>query len=63
MKELETYYCPECHNQLERISGCGSVAYMCNTCKKLISRKRMLKYDEATNTFSTNTTENEDSDI
>lgn len=42
----EQYYCPECHNPLERHSGCGAVGYLCNTCKKLISRQRILTYEE-----------------
>lgn len=44
MKDL--YYCPECYNALERLSGCGAVGYMCHTCKKLISRQKILTYEE-----------------
>ena len=36
------YYCPECGNVIERIIGCGSTGYFCNTCKKLISSKVVL---------------------
>lgn len=39
---MEDYYCPECFDKLERLSGCGAVGYMCNTCKHLISRQKML---------------------
>ena len=39
------YYCPECKNKLEELSGCGVVGYFCNTCNKLISRKIMLSED------------------
>lgn len=39
---MEDFYCPECLDQLERLSGCGAVGYMCNTCKHLISRQKML---------------------
>lgn len=41
----EQYYCPDCGHKLEVLSGCGSVSYFCNTCKLLISRKRIM--DEA----------------
>ncbi|MDX9870821.1 MAG: zinc-ribbon domain-containing protein [Clostridia bacterium] len=41
------YYCPECRNELEEISGCGSVSYFCHTCKKLISRKQIITKEEA----------------
>jgi|GEM_PF-738729 len=40
------YYCPECKNELEELSGCGVVGYFCNSCKKLISRKKMLTEEE-----------------
>ena len=43
---MEDYYCPECLSRLEKLSGCGAVGYMCNTCKHLISRKRMLTLQE-----------------
>ena len=43
---MEDYYCPECFNKLERLSGCGAVGYMCNTCKHLISRQKMLSQKE-----------------
>lgn len=43
---MEDYYCPECLNKLERLSGCGTVGYMCNTCKHLVSRQKMLSQQE-----------------
>lgn len=45
----QTYYCPECEGPLEYLHGCGSVSYFCNTCKKLISRKEILTFDEMQN--------------
>jgi hypothetical protein len=39
---MEDYYCPDCFDKLERLSGCGAVGYMCNTCKHLVSRQKML---------------------
>ncbi len=42
----DNYFCPECHNPLERLSGCGAVGYFCNTCKILISKQKMLTYEE-----------------
>ncbi len=44
----EKYYCPDCLNELEEESGCGSVSYFCNTCKKLVSRSKMLSKNERT---------------
>lgn len=43
---MEEFYCPECFDKLERLSGCGAVGYMCNTCKHLISRQKMLSSEE-----------------
>ena len=43
---MEDYYCPKCFDQLERLSGCGAVGYICNSCKNLISRKQMLTLQE-----------------
>ena len=43
---MEYYYCPKCLDKLERLSGCGSVGYICNSCKNLISRKQMLTLQE-----------------
>ena len=43
---MEDYYCPECLNKLEKLSGCGTVGYMCNTCKHLVSRQKMLSQQE-----------------
>jgi hypothetical protein len=39
---MEDYYCPTCCDKLEKLSGCGTVGYMCNTCKHLVSRQKML---------------------
>lgn len=50
----EKYYCPECREELNRISGCGSVSYFCDNCKKLISRKNMLSKDEVENKENNN---------
>lgn len=44
---MEDYYCPECFDKLERLSGCGAVGYICNTCKHLISRQKMLTEQQA----------------
>jgi len=44
----EEFYCPDCSNKLEQMSGCGSVSYFCNHCKKIISRKRILTEKEIT---------------
>lgn len=43
---VKLYYCPECKSKLEEISGCGSVSYFCDKCKKLISRQRMLTEEQ-----------------
>lgn len=40
------YFCPECNSKLEKIEGCGSVGYLCDKCKKLISRKRILTKEQ-----------------
>ncbi len=42
----ETYYCPDCYSKLERLYSCGSESYICNSCKKLISRKRIVPEKE-----------------
>jgi uncharacterized protein YlaI len=42
----KAYYCPDCNHKLELMSGCGSVSYFCNTCKLVISRKRILSEEE-----------------
>lgn len=44
---MEDYYCPVCFDKLERLSGCGAVGYMCNTCKHLVSRQKMLTERQA----------------
>ena len=43
---MEDYYCPICFNKLVRYSGCGAVGYMCDTCKHLISRSKMLTFEQ-----------------
>lgn len=43
---MEDYYCPTCFDKLEKLSGCGTVGYMCNTCKHLVSRQKMLSEQE-----------------
>ena len=40
--ENKKYYCPNCKEELEMLSGCGAVGYFCNHCRKLISRQKML---------------------
>ncbi len=42
------YYCPECKSKLEELSGCGAMGYFCNSCNKLISRKRILSEEDLT---------------
>ena len=42
----ENYYCPECMSKLEKKEGCGSISYFCYTCKKLVSRSKMLTKDQ-----------------
>ena len=46
---MEDYYCPDCFDKLERLSGCGAVGYMCNTCKHLVSRQKMLSEHDVEN--------------
>ncbi|QUI22657.1 zinc-ribbon domain-containing protein [Vallitalea pronyensis] len=41
-----TYYCPSCKGELSEETGCGSVSYFCNHCKKLISRQSILKKEQ-----------------
>lgn len=38
----KVYLCPECHNELEEITGCGTQSFFCGNCKKLISRKNII---------------------
>jgi hypothetical protein len=35
-----------CSAQLERLYSCGSESYICNQCKKLVSRKSILTEEE-----------------
>ena len=42
----DQYYCPDCGHKLEVLSGCGSVSYFCNTCKLIISRKRIINKEQ-----------------
>ncbi|MBC8059653.1 MAG: zinc-ribbon domain-containing protein [Clostridiaceae bacterium] len=48
----EQYYCPDCGNKLEVLAGCGSVSYFCNTCKLIISRKRIMTEAQLTEKIS-----------
>ncbi len=43
---MEKFYCPECFSKLEKKEGCGSISYFCYTCKKLISRSKMLTEEQ-----------------
>ncbi|MDD3350541.1 MAG: zinc-ribbon domain-containing protein [Eubacteriales bacterium] len=45
---MEKYYCPKCFALLDKYEGCGSIGYFCNTCKILISRSKMLSYEQMT---------------
>lgn len=40
------YYCPDCLTKLEKKEGCGSISYFCYTCKKLVSRSKMLTKEQ-----------------
>ena len=42
----ETYYCPTCKKEIERIAACGATNYFCNHCKKLVSSKQVLKKED-----------------
>ncbi len=42
----EKYYCPECLSKLEKKEGCGSISYFCYTCRKLVSRSKMLTEEQ-----------------
>lgn len=46
MKFVKSYACPHCNEVLEEVSGCGSVSYFCNQCKKLISRKEIVEISD-----------------
>ena len=48
----EEYYCPDCGHKLEVLAGCGSVSYFCNTCKLVISRKRIMTEEQLTEKIS-----------
>lgn len=43
---MEDYYCPKCYHVLERLSSCGTVGYMCDTCKTLVSKSKILSYSQ-----------------
>ncbi len=43
---MSQYYCPTCSHELEEQSGCGSISYFCDTCKKLVSRTKILTEEE-----------------
>lgn len=57
---MEEFYCPACKKKLDRYEGCGSVGYFCSTCKKLVSRSKMLRADECQE--STDSVQNEHSE-
>ncbi|NDL68196.1 zinc-ribbon domain-containing protein [Anaerotalea alkaliphila] len=40
------YYCPKCGNVLEKVEGCGSVSYLCDHCKELVSRSKVVSEEE-----------------
>lgn len=42
----EKCLCPKCNSQLEIIRGCGSEGYFCNSCKRLISSKEVIKLEK-----------------
>lgn len=42
----QKFYCPNCFGELEKLTGCGTVGYFCNSCKILISRSKMLTHEE-----------------
>ncbi len=43
---MEDFYCPNCFDKLDRYEGCGSIGYFCPTCKGLISRSKMLTFEQ-----------------
>lgn len=45
-KMKEKFYCPDCKEELEEVSGCGSVSYFCIKCNCLISRHKILNEEE-----------------
>ncbi len=42
----KSYYCPKCSGELEKIASCGTVGYFCNSCKNLVSKSKILTYEE-----------------
>lgn len=42
----QQYYCPTCLGKLERLAGCGAVGYFCDHCKNLVSRSKMMNFEE-----------------
>ena len=54
---MEDYYCPKCLDKLERISGCGTVGYMCNTCKSLVSKGKILNSEQMKDKLADDATE------
>lgn len=44
---MEDFYCPKCFSKLKRFEGCGAVGYFCDSCKTLISKKKILSHEEA----------------
>lgn len=40
----EKYICPDCNQkEVEEVNACGASNYFCNSCKKLISRARVIQ--------------------
>jgi predicted amidophosphoribosyltransferase len=35
-------YCPECHQPLQKLQGCGATDYLCQNGHGLISKKRVI---------------------
>ena len=48
----EQYYCPNCGHKLEMLAGCGSISYFCNTCKLLISSKKIMTEEQLVSKIS-----------
>lgn len=42
----DKYYCPDCLSKLEKKEGCGSISYFCYTCRKLVSRSKILTEEQ-----------------
>lgn len=46
MDQTTKYYCPDCDTELEKVTGCASVSYFCDTCKRVISRSRIVAEED-----------------